>query len=64
MRSSTTASWDGEPLNDPADIASYYDSVDVFLDAGWGGLEPSTVLDLSGDEPEVVRAGAGPIDVI
>ncbi len=61
---STTASWDGEPLNDPTDIAAYYSGIDVLLDAGWGGLEPSTVVDLSGDEPEIVRAGAGPVDLI
>lgn len=61
---STTASWDGEPLNDPNDIASYYSRADMFLDAGWGGLEPSTVLDLSGDELVVVREGAGPVDII
>lgn len=61
---STTASWEGEPLNDPNDIAAYYPQFDLFLDAGWGGLEVSTVLDLSGDELEIVREGAGPVDVI
>jgi len=61
---STTASWDGEPLNDPNDIASYYSGVDIFLDGGWGGLEPSTVLDLTSGEVEVKRVGAGPVDLI
>lgn len=61
---STTASWDGEPLNDPNDIATYFSGVDIFLDAGWGGLEPSTVLDLTSGEVVVKREGAGPIDVI
>jgi tRNA threonylcarbamoyl adenosine modification protein (Sua5/YciO/YrdC/YwlC family) len=61
---STTASWNGEPLNDPNEIAEHYPGLDVLLDAGWGGLEPSTVVDLSGDTPEIVREGAGPIDLI
>jgi len=61
---STTASWDGQPLNDPNDIASYYSGVDVFLDAGWGGLEPSTVLDLTSGDVEVKREGAGSVDNI
>ena len=61
---STSASWDGEILNDPNDIAAHYRGVDMFLDAGWGGLESSTVLDLSGDQLEVVREGAGPVDII
>lgn len=60
---STTASWDGEPLNDPNDLASYYSGADLFLDAGWGGLEPSTVLDLTSGDIEVVREGAGPTDI-
>ena len=33
---STSASWEGETLNDPNDIASYFSGVDIFLDAGWG----------------------------
>lgn len=61
---STSASWDGETLNDPADIASYFSGVDIFLDAGWGGLEPSTVLDLTSGDIEVVREGAGPVDIL
>lgn len=36
--------------------------VDLVVDGGTGGLEGSTVIDLSGDEPEVLRMGKGPID--
>jgi tRNA threonylcarbamoyl adenosine modification protein (Sua5/YciO/YrdC/YwlC family) len=61
---STTASWEGEPLNDPSDIADRYGALDLFLDAGWGGLEPSTVLDVSSGGVEVMRVGAGPVDDI
>lgn len=61
---STSASWEGEDLNDPNDIAAYYNRLDMFLDAGWGGLESSTVLDLSSGQLEIVREGAGPVDII
>lgn len=61
---STSASWEGEPLNDPADIAAHYSQVDMFLDAGWGGLETSTVLDLTEGDVQVVREGAGPVDML
>lgn len=33
--------------------------VDAILDSGECGTEPTTVIDLSGDEPELVRQGAG-----
>ncbi len=48
------------PLADPDEIERRtLKVVDLFLDAGWGEVEPSTVVDLSGDEPSVIRAGAG-----
>jgi tRNA threonylcarbamoyl adenosine modification protein (Sua5/YciO/YrdC/YwlC family) len=54
---------DGEPLSDPEEIIDRLGRrVDVFLDVGTGGLEPTTVLNLTGDEPELVRRGAGEID--
>ena len=37
--------------------------VDVFIDGGYGGNIPSTVVDLTGDEPEVIRAGKGSTDI-
>ena len=33
--------------------------VDAVVDSGDCGMEPTTVVDLSGDEPEIVRRGAG-----
>lgn len=33
--------------------------IDAVLDSGDVGLEPSTVIDLTGDEPEIIRRGAG-----
>jgi tRNA threonylcarbamoyl adenosine modification protein (Sua5/YciO/YrdC/YwlC family) len=48
-----TAGWDIKELLDHA--------VDAVLDAGECGVEPSTVIDLSDGEPEIVRVGAGDI---
>ena len=33
--------------------------VDLVIDAGPCGVEPSTVIDLSGDAPRVLREGKG-----
>jgi len=35
------------------------DAVDAVLDSGDCGLEPTTVIDFSSDEPEILRYGAG-----
>ncbi|GHT01281.1 hypothetical protein FACS189421_13920 [Bacteroidia bacterium] len=34
-------------------------TVDAVIDGGYGGLEPSTVVDCTGDEIEIVRQGKG-----
>jgi tRNA A37 threonylcarbamoyladenosine synthetase subunit TsaC/SUA5/YrdC len=34
-------------------------AVDVVIDAGNCGLEPSTIVDLSGEAPRLLRAGKG-----
>lgn len=48
------------PMTDPWDIESTIGhSVDLIVDGGFRGLEPTTVVDLTGDNPEVVRIGAG-----
>ena len=61
---SSTASKDGEALNDPAEIDEAFPMLDLILDAGYGGLTPSTVLDVTGHEIVVVREGAGSIDTL
>jgi tRNA threonylcarbamoyl adenosine modification protein (Sua5/YciO/YrdC/YwlC family) len=61
---STSASTDGEFLIDPAEIEQRFPELELVLDADGCGLTPSTVIDLSGDEPVVVRAGAGPVDFL
>ena len=35
------------------------DQIKRAFDCGWGGVEPSTVVDLSEGEPRVIREGAG-----
>jgi tRNA threonylcarbamoyl adenosine modification protein (Sua5/YciO/YrdC/YwlC family) len=48
------------PLNDPEDIRDRIgNAVDVIIDAGTCGLEPTTVVDLTGELPEVIRPGLG-----
>ena len=37
--------------------------VDIVIDGGYGGNQASTVIDLSQDEPVVVREGKGPLDI-
>jgi tRNA threonylcarbamoyl adenosine modification protein (Sua5/YciO/YrdC/YwlC family) len=36
--------------------------IDLLLDAGASGAEPTTVIDLSSGEPELVRRGAGAVE--
>lgn len=53
---------DGEIINDPEVIGERYErDVDVLLDGGKSSLEFSTILDLTGDQPNVIREGAGDI---
>jgi len=37
--------------------------VDIVIDGGYGGNIPSTVINLCGDEPELIRAGKGSLEV-
>ncbi len=61
---SSSASIGGQILNDPDELSARFSHVDVVIDGGWGGIEPSTVIDLSGDEAQVLRQGAGPVDLL
>ena len=55
----------GEILNDPDAIAkSYRNLVDLIIDGGVLVSEPSTVLDLTGDQPGIVRMGSGDVSII
>ncbi len=51
---------DDYPLNDPDEIRERLGTrVDVILEAGYCGMEPTTVVDLTGPAPELIRAGTG-----
>lgn len=51
------------PINDPAEIRDRLEhQVELILDSGSCGLEMTTVIDLTGDEPELVRSGKGSLD--
>lgn len=53
---------ESEPLNDAQDIRARYEhAIDAVIDAGACAMEPTTVVDLTGDEPVVVRQGRGDI---
>lgn len=48
------------PMTDPYDIRdSLQHHVDLIIDGGYCGLEPTTVIDLTGDAPSLVRQGKG-----
>ena len=50
------------PLIDPYDIRETLEhEVDLVIDGGYCGMEPSTVVDLVDDIPEVIRAGKGEV---
>lgn len=53
-----------EYTTDPSLILEKWDKhVDYVIDAGYGGNVGSTIIDLTGDEPVLVREGKGSIEV-
>jgi len=49
-----------DPLVEGWEVKELLDhQVDAVLDSGDCGVEPTTVVDLTGDEPEIARVGAG-----
>ncbi|MDN5555898.1 MAG: threonylcarbamoyl-AMP synthase [Acinetobacter sp.] len=51
-----------EPLDDPYDIEMQLSKrIDVFIDSGLGTLSTTSIVDLSGDHPEVIRRGLGDV---
>lgn len=54
-----------EYTTDPELINERYgDLVDIVIDGGFGDNEPSTILDCTGDEIEIIRLGKGIVDFI
>jgi tRNA threonylcarbamoyl adenosine modification protein (Sua5/YciO/YrdC/YwlC family) len=42
----------------------YKDLVDAVIDGGYGALVPSTIIDCTGNVPELIRLGAGEVDFV
>lgn len=62
MSSSLILPGDGVPLTDPYDIRQVLEhQVELVIDGGFCGMEPTTVVDLTGDAPLVTRKGCGDI---
>ena len=54
-----------EYTTDPELIYEKWNSiVDIVIDGGYGDNEASTVIDLTTDEPEVIREGKGSLDIL
>jgi len=54
-----------EYTTDPELILEKWDNkVDIVIDGGYGDNVASTVIDLSGYEPEVIREGKGSLDIL
>ncbi len=54
---------DETPLTDPQEIRERLEHhVDLVVDAGTCGVQPSTVIDLTGADPQVTRMGKGDIE--
>jgi tRNA threonylcarbamoyl adenosine modification protein (Sua5/YciO/YrdC/YwlC family) len=51
-----------DPLNDPHEIRERYEhQLHAVVDAGACPMQPTTIIDLSGDEPVLIREGRGPL---
>lgn len=54
---------DDLPLLDPYDIRDLLvNQVDLVIDGGYCGMEPTSVIDLSDDDPVILREGSGSVD--
>lgn len=56
---------DAMPMSDAEAIRARLEhQLDLIIDAGHCGVEPTTVVDLTGETPQLLRLGAGPADVL
>lgn len=60
MSSTLSLPGDDLPMTDPYDIrATLEHQLDLVIDGGFCGVDVSSVIDLSGDTPEILRRGCG-----
>ena len=60
MSSTLILANDDFPLNDPDEIREQLErQLDLIIDGGSFGPEPTTVVDLSDGEPQLLRQGKG-----
>jgi len=51
-----------DPLDDPYEIEQQLGKrIDVFIDGGFGMLSSTSIVDLSGENPEIIRYGEGDV---
>ncbi len=63
MSSTLLLPGDDVPVTDPEEIRERLEHmVDLVIDGGYCGIEPTTVVDLISGHPEIVRHGKGDID--
>jgi tRNA threonylcarbamoyl adenosine modification protein (Sua5/YciO/YrdC/YwlC family) len=59
--SSTAARAENVPHIDARELDQEFPGIDLILDGGPGGLSPTTVVDLTGETPKIIRIGAGDV---
>lgn len=65
MSSTLTLPGDDLPLTDPMEIEERIGhQIDLIVDAGPAGIEPTSVVDLSSGEVEVLRVGRGDVSAL
>ena len=42
----------------------WQNQIELVIDGGYGNNVPSTIIDLSGNEPKVIREGKGDLDIL
>ncbi|HXX63311.1 MAG TPA: L-threonylcarbamoyladenylate synthase [Bacteroidota bacterium] len=63
--STSVTTEDGEVLNEPELIVEQFNNrVEIILDAGPLHSQPSTVIDLTGETPEILRQGSGDVSMV
>ncbi|MCV6620211.1 MAG: L-threonylcarbamoyladenylate synthase [Cellvibrionaceae bacterium] len=63
MTSTLIMPGDEYPLTDPYDIRETLEhQLDLVVDGGYCGMEATTVIDLTGETPELIRQGCGSYD--